>query len=264
MTAYLSRRWRFTVMALVASWIFLLGVHAQSVAAIHRKQADLNGDGKLENIVLESTDNGDYTLKVNGLAVKGGLDNVPLESLAIVDIDTRDKRKEISIDTMGPSDDPACHLYAYDGRALIKVAALEGFRTYSGVGFVYTVDWMGFWSRTEKFALNSKTHLLARVPQELYNVAIELDGKVKNVECVVREAFPIFSARTGNQVLATLAPKSTIQILACDPSPRVKRADGSVDSYSCAWYLIRSSTGLLGWARLGTFMPKVDGLMLAD
>ena len=85
---------------------------------------------------------------------------------------------------------------------------------------------------------------LRRVTQELYHVG---------AEATVRESFPIYHSRNHSGIVARVQPGSKVLLLACDPSPECKTPKGEVDDYYCDWYLIRSVTGLTGWARLRSF-----------
>jgi hypothetical protein len=84
------------------------------------------------------------------------------------------------------------------------------------------------------------------VPQEFFYVG---------VEAFVKKSFPVYQTRAGKKQVAYLKSISNILLLLCDPSPK---------KFFDHWYLIKSYTGLIGWAKLGSFQEKVEGLMWAD
>lgn len=207
-------------------------------------KVDLNGDGKVEEVSISIKDM-EFLLKVDKASIKGEL-NGEVHGFAIVDIDTTDQYKEIAVHTPGDSDDDEYLIYWYDGKAIKEMGKLSRWPEIPGNGIVLVNDWMGFWQKRDKYVLDNKTRTLQLVPQELYYVGIE---------AAVKESFPIYKTRTGSEIVANLKPDSKIFILVCDPSP----AD-----YDSHWYLIKSETGLVGWATLGSFAGKVEGLPWAD
>jgi hypothetical protein len=163
-----------------------------------------------------------------------------------VDIDTSDKYKEIAVHNPGPSEDDEYAIYWYDGKSIKAMGVLSRWPKLFGNGIVLVDDWMGFWSKKDKYVLNKKTRGLELIPQEFYYVG---------AEATVKEIFPIYETRDGSTIVANLAPKSKILILLCDCSP---------GEYMDKWYLIKSETGILGWTRPKPFHEKLDGLNYAD
>jgi hypothetical protein len=100
---------------------------------------------------------------------------------------------------------------------------------------------MGFWERREKYVLDPKSRKLKVVPQELYYVGVEAEAK---------GAFPLYKTRAGSQVVASVAPGSKCTIL-------LSERRGKEDSPG-PWYLIRSATGIVGWARERTLMENMQ------
>ncbi len=217
---------------------------------------DLDNDGTIDNVFLSDIrESGDFVLNVNRIARKGKLLEGEADGFLIVDIDATDRYKEISVHTPGPSDDDEYLFYWYDGKSLMEMGRLSRWPEFVGNGIVLVDGWMGFWKKREKYVLDKTTRTLHRVPQELYHVG---------VEATVRESFPIFHSRKHSDIVARVRPGSKVLLLACDPSPECKTPKGEVDDYYCDWYLIRSVTGLTGWARLRSFWNKVEGLPWAD
>lgn len=219
-------------------------------------EVDLNGDEKIDKVTISlpdipeeewSLETGDFELKVNDASIKGKL-GYTVDGFVIVDIDKNDKFKEIAVHTGGESSDDEYLIYWYDGKSLRKMNWIARWPVFPGNGIVYVDNWMGFWSKRERYVLDRKKRVLKLVPQELYYIG----QKVK-----VKKSFPLMQKRKGEKVLARLRLQSEILIIAC-----AHIYSGA--KYSENWYLIKSSTGLLGWARLKSFRYKVEGLPLAD
>jgi hypothetical protein len=74
------------------------------------------------------------------------------------------------------------------------------------------------------------------------------------IESRLLESFPLRRSRKEAAEVAWLKPESTCLIMVCDPSPGVRHS---------RWYLIKTVTGLVGWARFQDFKDKLD-LPFAD
>jgi hypothetical protein len=197
-------------------------------------QEDLNGDSKIEDIVLTTnTELGGFVLKMDKFSKKGKFQSAleDVDGFIIVDIDKTDKYKEVAVHTPGPSSDDEYLIFWYDGKAIKEMGYLSRWPIFYGNGIVNVDAWMGFWSIREKYVLDKKSRTLQQVPQEFYYVGVEAE---------VIETFPIYKTRAASQVVANLKPKSECLILVCDPSPV---------QYGDDWYLIKSATGLVGWTR---------------
>ena len=215
---------------------------------VMEKRADLNGDGKAEEISLENPDEGGgFALTVSGITVKGMFTSPGDEAdgFLVVDIDSTDSFMEVAVHTPGPSDDDEYVIYWYDGASLRMSGRLARWPKFQGNGFVYVDDWIDFWQKREKYRLDRKSHSLVRVPQEFYHVGLET---------TVMKSFPIYRTREGGAVVGRLRQDSRCLILVCDSSR---------GRFSDWWYLIKSTTGLVGWARYRDFWGKL-ALPLAD
>lgn len=214
---------------------------------VMKASSDLNGDGQPEQIALtEITDTYDFRLVINDVSVAGQFEDGEADGLIIIDVDTSDPYKEVAVHTPGPSDDDVYIIYWFDGESIRLMGKLMRWPEFPGNGIVYVDDWMGFWKKKDKYVLDRENRTLKLIPQELYNV---------DVEGSVLTSFPICQNRAGSKILADLAAGSKITILACDPSN---------PDYDEQWYLIKTETGLLGWAKLKTFRENVEGLFWAD
>lgn len=226
-------------------------LYAQENSFKFKTEEDLDGDGKKEEIVLKPvSEKGDFILAVNSTSIFGKLGEEAVDGFIVVDVDQRDRYREIAVHNPGPSSDDMYCLYWYDGSTIRKMGVLSRWPTFPGNGIVLVDDWMGFWSKRDKYTLDPKTRQLVLIPQEFYYVG---------VEGIVKEQFPIYRTREGNDIIANLKKESSILILAWAPTKNKK----SVNSPE-GWYLIKSSTGLLGWTTAKVVFERVGGLPLAD
>lgn len=208
---------------------------------------DLNGDGVIDNIRLSADpESGEFTLFVGASSVAGIFEGgEPASGFFVVDVDKADNYQEIAVHSPGPSDDDEYFLFWYDGASIREMTHFGRWPEFYGNGIVNVDGWMGFWKKREKYLLNAKTRKLEHVPQELYYVGVEAH---------VRKSFPIYRTRAKAEIVANLSPNSKCLILACNPSPQQPMED---------WYLIRSASGLMGWARERTLFDNLT-LPLAD
>jgi hypothetical protein len=68
--------------------------------------ADLDGDGKVDKITLQpiADDSSRYRLRVGSASIEGKLGD-EADGLQVIDLDTRDRFREIAVHTPGPSSD---------------------------------------------------------------------------------------------------------------------------------------------------------------
>jgi hypothetical protein len=174
-----------------------------------------------------------------------------VEGFAIIDLDTRDRYKEIAVYTPGPSDDNEYVIYWYDGKQLHRIGDISANITIQGNGIVLGDWWTGNFLVRDKYALDKSTHNLYMVPQDIHYV-----GETHKV----LESFPICKSPGSKNVVATLAKGSRILVVAIKFT---KETGNNRSQYNRDWLLIKSQSGLLGWARLNTAYGKVD-LSAAD
>jgi hypothetical protein len=219
-----------------------------AVEFVKSAEVDLNGDGKKENILLSDyiSGHGLFKLNIGEFSISGKLENGRPDGFKIVNIDKNDKFQEVAVHTPGPSDDDEYLIYGFDGVSIKKMGHLYRWPTFFGNGIVHVKNWMGFWSKIDKYVLQKSTRTLKKVAQEFYYVGVEV---------FVKKSFPVYRTRKGEKQVAYLKPVSNILLLLCDPSSK---------KFFDHWYLIKSSTSLIGWAKLGSFRQKVEGLMWAD
>jgi hypothetical protein len=217
--------------------VFALSARAQFVRCA---QIDLNGDKKAEKITLtlDKKDDRYFTLTIGTASIKGKLDD-SIDGFKVVDIDKADIFKEVAVHTPGPSDDDEYRLYWYDGKTIKEVGYLSRWPEFPGYGIVYVKSWAGFWSPIDKYVLNKTTHKLELVKQPFYYVG---------VTATVEKGVPIYAGQDMKTVVANLLQKSKVLILL-----------NSGDHY-----LVKSTTGLVGWIKEKTIYESFSGMPMAD
>nr|WP_253909051.1 hypothetical protein [Corallococcus exiguus] len=236
----------------MSSAVLLTGApaSAQNSEFVKSAQVDLDGDGKPDAVSLTAGEDGKFTLKVGGATLKGDASGNEVPGFQVVDLDTGDKWKELLVQTLGELDDGHRYLvYGYDGKAVKLLGDVHALTEAKGNGIVLVDRWMAFWQKRDKYTLDRKAWKLVHVPQELYAVTAEPG---KEVTATVKKSFPLTQSRTGSAVLATTAQGSKVTVLAA-----------SVPAKGEVLYLVRSSTGLLGWVPGNVLVESTDGLPLA-
>ncbi|WIG94110.1 hypothetical protein KGD87_26645 [Myxococcus sp. SDU36] len=219
---------------------------ADDTAPVKSASVDLNGDGTPEAVSLQfDAPKNEFVLKAGSASIRGpGDDNEPA-GVFIVDLDSRDQRKELMVRTGQTDYDQRSYLYGFDGKALKLLGTVPALTEAKGNGIILSDSWQGFWNRRDKYVLDAKTGKVSEVPQDLYAVG---------AEATVKQSFPLARSRTDKKAVALLAQGSRIQVLAAARSGR--KGEGYL-------YLVKSSTGLLGWATAKDLTEKTDGLPLA-
>jgi len=169
-----------------------------------------------------------------------------IDGFQIIDIDVNDKYLEVAVHTSGPSNDDEYLIYWYDGLNIIRIAYLERWPTFIGNGIVYVDDWEGFWTKRDKYVLNKAGRTLDYVPQFAYYIGIMI--RVEN-------SFSIYRDIDLKDQVALLSKYSDIELLLC------KTINGEWDDYL---YLIKSESGLLGWAKADVIFKNSTGIHWAD
>jgi hypothetical protein len=245
--------------AIILPICFLIALTAPALArTTGSAEADLDGDGVDETITIEYTDEvGDFTLRINDQEISGWLEP-DLMGYEIVDINEGDDYVEVVVSTAGPSDDYESIIYAWQNGRIIEIDHITGYVRFSGDGAMLVDNWMGFWMRRDKCVLDPTTRRIQHVPQPFYYVQGWNTGEGDGADCTVLESFAIYSSFDTSLVLEELEVGGRIRILA--------NYDGSSPETGMhsEWYLILSSTGLMGWGLVSDFWDKVEGLHWAD
>jgi hypothetical protein len=225
--------------------LFPAKIFAQNYDFSYEKEADLNSDGKTDFISLEKAANNiDFKLIINDSEINGTIDDEP-DGILIVDILSSDSYKEIAVHSPGPSDDDVFMLYWYDGKSIHYMNTLARWPEFKGNSIVYVTSWEGFWMSKEKYKLNQSTRKLVHYKQAGYYIGQEVD---------CHTGFRIYRTQALKEEVALLSSKSKIQIVLCDKAGY---------DYFEQKYLIKSSSGLLGWTDFKT-LEKHATLMFAD
>jgi hypothetical protein len=158
-------------------------------------EEDLDGDGKKDKVLILPHDS-EYDIFINDKKVfSDRIIDPGVDETGIVDIDEKDKFKEIYVFSMGPSDDPTDHYYHYNGKDCIFIGEICSSSSISGDGFIYTEDWWGSWRRHDKYFIDDEYHLKP-MPQPFYWVGIFVK---------VGKPFPLFSSSNKkSQVIETV------------------------------------------------------------
>lgn len=208
--------------------------------------ADLNGDGKNEEIRLECTPGSDsYTLFVNGSPFMGNGNNLD-GKMYLCDIDSSDKYREIAITESGPSSDEATYFFCYDGRNIHFMGRISGSQYVIGIagnGKVLTRtrgDILQTWFYPDYYRL-SASHELENIPQKLYR----MDTMV-----TVRKQLKLQRSPSDAKVAVTLEPWEDVKITRCDNKQ---------------WCEVENSKGEIGWFAVERFdMIRGTGLSASE
>ena len=229
------------------------------------QNADLNSDNQLEAIKLQKTDRqSGYKLIVNGVESMGILEMGESDGFKVIDLDTQDKYKEIAVHSSGSGDDMSDNeyfIYWYNGKEVFLIEHLLGYATFNGNGIIYLDKWEGFWTSRDKYLLDKDSRTISLIRQFAYYVGVE--AKVKN-------SFPIFQEQELKNKVASLSNGSEIEILLCDKDEyKYSNSNGSIEysgitELSRYKYLIRSKSGLVGWAGNKEISENIEGLPWAD
>jgi hypothetical protein len=230
----------------------LFAQSTKAIPEVRSASADLNGDGKPEKIAMTSQGENPvrFTITVNGVKfvnkAESFTDQAP--GFRVVKIDSVGKARQLAVRFIGPNDYGETRFFRWDGKALHLIGAVPNAENITGNGAIYARVWMGFWACKQKYAFNPKTQMLIYVPQPAYYAG---------TPATVKNTFPIYLEHTsGSSVIANVSPGSKIQLVLFWTSTALP--ENSTEKNG--WYLIKTATGLCGWARLDSFREKVEGL----
>ena len=237
------------IQVLLFSLITILASPAFTQDLSFKIYTDLNGDGTKEHVVLDhKAGTTDFTLKIGTQSISGSFpdEGEEIEGFEIVDIFTEDTNKEIALrygSTYGVTE---WRFFAYDGQNIRLLA--KGISNYEakGNGILYDNTWMGFWSKIDKYQLDNAGKL-AQMHQA---------GHYVGVKAKVKQSFAIFQDQALSKHIAFLGKNSDIEILLWAP-------ENTARSYEDEVYLIKSSAGLVGWAKWSEISSKLEGIPYA-
>jgi hypothetical protein len=197
-------------------------------------QYDLNGDGKKDVIQYRRTSDG-FILSVNNKSVSSSYYNLA-DSFAIVDMDKKDKYKEIIISDYGPSDDSESAFYFYNGKDIIYMgttgALFEGGLKIDGSG--------EFWAESrgqilqtwffDKLYTLSKSHKITRVQVNMY--------KTQDFPVFLKHSLKLYTNQNSRKQYFTLGEGETVKIIGTDDEK---------------WCLIQCPNGKKGYIEIKDF-----------
>lgn len=214
--------------------------------------ADLDGNGRKEKVwittVKDAKNRPDYFILHVGKA-EARIDDEQLDGLVIIDIDRSDKCQEIDVQTYGGSDATHHSIYWFDGKSIRQMANLYWKADYKGNGIVLNSGWTGFVEIINKYVLDKKSRKLVLVPQEMYYVGTKHK---------VTQSFPVYYSRQSKSVVANVEKNSVITALVYVPDSA--SSNPQKHDVMQEWFLVKTQSGLLGWARLQTLAQYVEGM----
>lgn len=215
---------------------------------------DLNGDNLQDAIVfvLDSLKMA-YMIVVNTDTFRARGEYV-YDKIKVVDIDSKDKYKEIVVSESGPSDDYASTFYCYDVGRIDTIGKLE--EDYNeimikGDGKVSTTirnDFLGTRSYVETFEL-LPMHRFQRIPQEWYTVDLPLTAN---------QQLNLYKSIDDRHTSVRLKEGDKITVIRTD----LKQ-----------WCLVKTSMGISGWLQVkddsvnavpGRLFDLFEGIHYAD
>jgi hypothetical protein len=206
-------------------------------------KADLDGDGVAEAIEISGGEN-EAVIRVNGMvaATLAG-DNIH-PGAALVDFQTSEPDKDLVLYDGGPSDDPSYTIYRWKAGVLREIARLEGEVSFTGNGVVYV------WARADapwNWPVRERHVQLKDGRFERTHQPLQWVGQ-KGVAII---SFPLLAGRDGGEI-ARLLPNSELLVAFCEfVDNRAKKGS--------SWCLLRSATGLAGWAPLEALEQSLRG-----
>lgn len=194
-------------------------------------EIDLNGDGVNDKIKFEALGNEEdglnkFRLQVNDIVVERDAEYLE-GTFDIVDIDSKDRFKEIVISEYGPSSDDLTYFYYYNGSKLISMGELNGLYkhikiTNDGVVETYNrSDAFGTFFYPQQYRLTEE-HKFSPIQKELYEIDIDV---------TVKQPVPVRFRNTKDSIKRNLLIGEKIKVIA----------------YNGGWYLIKDSTTEEGW-----------------
>jgi hypothetical protein len=213
---------------------------------------DFDGDGTPETVVVK-----DEQLVVPPLAEvyceEGSCE------LEVIDVAADQPGRELLVCHLGPRDERSCQLLLKRGGGWAEVRFPEavgapGRVTASGTGIVlgwYEDRW---YPRLEKFTFGGGA--LAHVRQPLLSTTTE--RRPEPWTFAVDRVFPIYDQPQGKVVVANVAAGRTAALVV-ESADHLYRSGGDEAQ---RWFLVRTQSGLTGWATLASIISASDALRM--
>ena len=203
----------------------------KTVKDIQSSEVDLNGDGIKDKIKFEPLGDKEelngFRLEVNNLIIERSAEYLD-GSYSVVDIDTRDKYKEIVISEFGPSDDELTYFYYYNGIELIFMGELKGLHKHikmNGKGILETFDRNDFFGTLfyqQEYRLTNQ-HKFTPIPKDMYDIKITV---------TIKQLVPMRDFKNRNIIIRDLEIGEKIEVISTDFKE---------------WFFIRDSANKEGW-----------------
>ena len=171
---------------------------------------DLNSDKKHDKVVLNINMDGTLNLKINqsSYKIRPEMED-PYVFITIVDIDKKDKFKEIEFSEELDDGYSSKLIFTYDGKTIKKVFEHEGHIAYNGSGTITLeqVEQLLFtWNSYEKYKYNGKQfmHIITKYHPLSEEAVIKLPIVLQKTPTDKKQSF---LAKRGDKVTIVLADK---------------------------------------------------------
>lgn len=226
---------------------------ALALAAPVSVEADFNGDGKKETFTCTND-----VLKLGTIELGCAEDWTQLE---VLDIASDKPGRELAVCELGPRDDRSCAIYRMTGSAWaeVKLPSPPGNPAYlvaKGNGILLAFYPDRWYAAMEKFTWNDGKPAHIRQPL-LSTVTERSDG---GFTFTPDSIFPIVDKPGGTAVIANVAPKNLVTVIGESPEHRYTANWDDTKR----WFLVRTSSGLVGWASLQTLIGSCEQLMMMN
>ncbi len=203
-------------------------------------EADLDGDGRPEKISVEQKGRR-ASVHVGAATLEQEIGEDPVAGFAVIDLDSGDGARELLIESDPDGGD--LHHFLVVGYAKGKLSLLGAFGgelptppELPGNGTVRIEPWLGFFKTTDKLELSHGK--LVRVEQAFFYAGSS--GKPKGSP-------KLFRTPEHKGVVGVLAPGKPVDIIGYLPRKSACKKQEDSPFASCDAFLIRSSSGLVGW-----------------
>lgn len=206
---------------------------------------DLNGDGLVESISLEvratpgaspSSSFAESILRINSVSFNSGVQENPEPYFGVVDINKKDKLKEIAMLDRGPSDDPITTFLAWDGNKIINYGSIPSdyyFMKFDGNNKITTRirgHILQTWFYEADYVLSGSKIISS--PRDFYEI---VDGPE---DLMMLQDLSVVKSQKDISVVATFKKGEKINLIGCD---------------DIAWCKAKNQAGIEGWFALENF-----------
>lgn len=222
-----------------------------NIPVYNSTKQDITGNGLLDVVDLQVTEDEsgfrNFTLTVNQNSIEG-IHSYNVFGFMIIDLESSNPRKEISVYTGGVNGQEEHIIYGYETGELFEIGRIYSNARFPGNSTIITETEMMFWLKVDTIRYRPEFEFFFYPSSEVYDL---------DIETVVTESFELYSDTSENSYsIGFLEEGKTVKIIKVDTSPFC--FDAEQDREMCDWYLFELSTGTQGWVRLRDFIYKVD------